>query len=73
VFVAGLLTWGLLGALSGHRAGRSFDLVAPMWAVLLPRGLGDGLTTLGLLILAAAGGLATAATLAARRGVLPRG
>jgi PAT family beta-lactamase induction signal transducer AmpG len=71
-FGAGLLTWGSLGGLSSLRAGRGFDVVTPMRAVLAPRGLGDWTTTAGLVILAAAGGLATAATLAARRGLASR-
>ncbi len=71
-FAAGLLTWGALGGLSSLRAGRAFDVVTPMHAVLSPRGLGDWTTAAGLVILAAAGGLATAATLVARRGVASR-
>jgi PAT family beta-lactamase induction signal transducer AmpG len=69
---AGLLTLGVLGGLSSVRAGGGFDVVTPMLAVLSPRSLGDWTTAAGLLILAAAGGLATAATLVARRGVVSR-
>ena len=72
VFGAGLLTWGALGGLSSLRAGRGFDVVTPMRGVLWPHGLGDWTTAAGLVILAAAGGLATAATLVARRGVVSR-
>jgi PAT family beta-lactamase induction signal transducer AmpG len=72
VFGAGLLTWGVLGGLSSVRAGRGFDVMTPMRDVLWPRGLGDWTTAAGLVILAAAGGLATAATLVARRGVVSR-
>lgn len=71
-FAVGLLAWGSLGGLSSLRAGRGFDVVTPMRAVLAPRGLGDWTTAAGLVILAAAAGLATGATLVARRGVASR-
>lgn len=72
VLVLGALTLGALAALSGLRAGRPFDLASATWALVAPRTPGDWTTTAGLLILAAAGGLATAATLVARRGLAAR-
>jgi PAT family beta-lactamase induction signal transducer AmpG len=71
-FAAGLLTWAGLGGLVSLRAGRGFDVVTPMRAVLSPHGLADWTTAAGLVILAVAGGLATAATLVARGGAASR-
>ena len=72
VLVSGWLVLGLLGGLSGLRAGTGFDVLAAMRTVLAPRSFGDWTTTAGLLILAATAGLATGATLVARRGVTTR-
>lgn len=68
----GLLTLAALGALRDFRTGQGFDLAAQSRRLVFPTSLGDGLTTLGLGIAALLAGLATAATLAARRGVAPR-
>ena len=56
----------------GSRRGGAPLPVIVMHDVLWPQGLGDWTTAAGLVILAAAGGLATAATLVARRGVVSR-
>jgi hypothetical protein len=70
---AGLAAVGLVGGLSGLRAGRGFALGPALAAVLRPGSVGEWTTSIGLLVLAALGGLATAATLAARRGLAARG
>jgi PAT family beta-lactamase induction signal transducer AmpG len=65
--LAGLSTVALVGGLSGLRAGRGFAALPAVRAVLRPAGIGDWTTSLGLVVLAALVGLATAATLVARR------
>ncbi len=70
---AGLAVIGLVGALSGLRAGRGFALGPALAGVLRPASVGEWTTTIGLVILGVLGGVATAATLAARRGLAPRG
>jgi hypothetical protein len=69
---AGLASVALVGALSGLRAGRGFALGPAVAAVLRPGSAGEWTTAIGLLVLAVLGGLATAATLAARRGLAAR-
>ena len=69
---SGALVLCLLEGLSGVRTGHGFDLLAPMRAVFVPRTVGEWTTTVGLVILAVSGGLATAATLVARRGLAAR-
>ncbi len=65
--LAGLSTVALLGGLAGLRAGRGFAALPAVWAVLRPARIGDWTTAAGLLVLAVLVGLATAATLVARR------
>jgi MFS transporter, PAT family, beta-lactamase induction signal transducer AmpG len=69
---SGGLVLSVLEALSGVRAGHAFDLMPPLRAALAPHTVGQWTTTAGLLILAVSGGLGTAATLVARRGLSPR-
>jgi MFS transporter, PAT family, beta-lactamase induction signal transducer AmpG len=69
--VLGVLTVGLVGALSGLHAGRAFDLAGPVRAVVNPASLGEWLSAAGIGVLALLAGLATAATLVARRGLAP--
>jgi hypothetical protein len=69
---SGALVLCLLEGLSGVRSGHGFDLLAPMRAVLAARTVGEGTTTAGLVIPAVSGGLGTAATLVARRGLAAR-
>lgn len=66
--IGGGLSLGILEALRHQREGRGFDLVAASLQMLAPSSIGGWLTTLGLAALALFVGLATAATLAARRG-----
>jgi PAT family beta-lactamase induction signal transducer AmpG len=72
-FLLGLGTIGLLGGLSGLRAGRGFHAAAVMVAALRPSTVADWTTVVGLAVLALLGGLATAATLVARRGLAAEG
>lgn len=65
-WASGLVTMGLLGALGGYRPRGTLDLGPHVLAVLE---LGDWRTASGLVLFAIVGGLGTAATLAARRGV----
>jgi PAT family beta-lactamase induction signal transducer AmpG len=62
-------TTGVLGALSAYRAGRGFAFLAALTPLVRPARIGDWTTIVGLVILAALAGLATAATLVARRGL----
>jgi PAT family beta-lactamase induction signal transducer AmpG len=64
--LAGLSTVALVGGLSGLRAGRGFAALPAVRAVLRPAGIADWTTAVGLVVLAALAGLATAATLVAR-------
>jgi PAT family beta-lactamase induction signal transducer AmpG len=66
---AGLGGVALVGGLSGLRAGHGFAVIPALLAVVRPSSVGEWTTTVGLLVLGALGGLATAATLVARRGV----
>jgi PAT family beta-lactamase induction signal transducer AmpG len=74
--LAALAAWGTsllaaasLGAIKGYRAGRGFALAAHLEALLAPRGAPDWIAAGGLVALAVAVALATAATLVARRGM----
>jgi hypothetical protein len=66
---SGLLVLATLGAIGGLRAGHGFDFEGALRAILSPQRFGDWLSAAGLVVFAAAGGLGTAATLVARRGV----
>lgn len=70
IFVLGAFFSACLTALKALRAvpAQPFDVATPLAALLRMETAGDGLRVLGLLIVGAAGGLFTAAVLAARRG-----
>ena len=61
------LSLSALNALAGYRASKVFAFTEEMRKLLAPRGFGDGLTLLGLFVLALVGGLVTAAAASARR------
>jgi hypothetical protein len=65
----GLGARALVGGLRALRAGTGFDPLPALARLAPPATVGDWLTVAGLVVLAALGALATAATLAARRGV----
>ncbi|MFN8091298.1 MAG: MFS transporter [Vicinamibacteria bacterium] len=65
----GLAAVGLVGGLRGLRAHEGFAALPAIAAVLRPGGVGEWTTLAGLLVLALLAGLATAATVAARRGM----
>ena len=67
--LVGLAGVALVGGLRALRAGRGFEVLPALGAVLAPSSVGEWTTTAGLAVLTALGGLATAATLVARRGV----
>lgn len=69
---AGLIGLALAAGLSGVRAGRGFTAWPVVAAAFAPASVADWTTTAGLVVLAVLGGLATAATLVARRGLVPR-
>jgi hypothetical protein len=69
--MAGLLGLGLVGALGTLRSGEGFDLAGPVLAILRPTTLQDGLSAAGVLVLAVLGGVAMAAIVVARRGLVP--
>lgn len=62
-----LLSLVVLNGLGGHRGGKVFDFGKELRKLLVPHTFGDWLTFLGLLVLALAGGLVTAAAASARR------
>jgi PAT family beta-lactamase induction signal transducer AmpG len=62
----------LVAGLTGVRAGRGFSVWPALVSAVNPSTIGEWTTTAGLLVLAVLGGLATAATLVARRGIAPR-
>ena len=70
--LVGLSGLALAAGLSGMRAGRGFTARPAIANALLPSTVGEWTTTAGLLVLAVLGGLATAATLVARRGLASR-
>jgi len=70
VGVAGV---ALVGGLSALRAGRGFAALPALGAVVAPSTVAEWSITAGLAVVAALGGLATAATLVARRGLAPAG
>jgi PAT family beta-lactamase induction signal transducer AmpG len=65
----GLGTLGLVGGVRSLRAGRGFDPVPVLLGVVAPSSVAEWTTSAGLVVLAVLGGLATAATLVARRGL----
>jgi MFS transporter, PAT family, beta-lactamase induction signal transducer AmpG len=69
--VLGLAGVALVGGLTAVRAGRGFTVLPALAAVAHPASVAEWTTTVGLAVLAALGGLATAATLVARRGLEP--
>jgi PAT family beta-lactamase induction signal transducer AmpG len=60
--LVGLAGVALVGGLSALRAGRGFAALPALGAVLAPSSVAEWTTTAGLAVLAALGGLATAAT-----------
>jgi PAT family beta-lactamase induction signal transducer AmpG len=73
--LVGLGTIALVGGLRAVRAGHGFAPLPALATVAAPSTVAEWITTVGLAVLAALGGLATAATLVARRGIErpPRG
>jgi PAT family beta-lactamase induction signal transducer AmpG len=71
-WLAGLFGMGMLKALGRFREGGGFDIASGCASVLAPGSVGDWLALLGIGVLALIVGLATAALLAARRGVVRR-
>jgi hypothetical protein len=67
--LVGLGTIALVGGLRALRAGHGFEATPALGKVLAPATVGDWISTVGLAVLAVLVGLATAATLVARRGV----
>jgi len=70
--LVGLSGLALVAGLSGVRAGRGFTAGPALASAFSPSSVGEWTTTAGLLVLAVLGGLATAATLVARRGLASR-
>jgi PAT family beta-lactamase induction signal transducer AmpG len=66
---AGLGGLLLVGWLSAVHANRAFGAAPAIRGLFFPSTVGDWTTTVGLVVLAGLGGLATAATLVARRGL----
>ncbi len=69
--VGGFLLTALLAALRSLRAGKGFDFVGQLGAVLSPDGLSEWTTFVGIVLLGVTVALTTAALLAARRGIAP--
>jgi PAT family beta-lactamase induction signal transducer AmpG len=67
--LVGLGAVALVGGLRALRAGHGFASLPALATVVAPSTVADWITTVGLAVLAALGGLATAATLVARRGL----
>ena len=67
--LVGLGALALVGGLRSLRARHGFDVVPALVAVVRPSSVGDWIATAGLAVVTGLGGLATAATLAARRGL----
>jgi PAT family beta-lactamase induction signal transducer AmpG len=66
--LVGLSALALVGGLSGLRAHRGFTALGPVLAVLHPTRTADWTAAAGLVVLGLISGVATAATLVARRG-----
>jgi PAT family beta-lactamase induction signal transducer AmpG len=71
--LAGLATMAALAGLKAVRTGGAFDLVHRMAVLVRPASTGDVITAVSLVLTALTVALATAATLAARRGSRPSG
>jgi hypothetical protein len=69
--VISLATMVGLSVIKAHRSGKSLELPTHLAPFLAPRATGDWVTVAGIVAVAVTVGLATAATLAARRGVAP--
>jgi PAT family beta-lactamase induction signal transducer AmpG len=69
--LAGVGAVALVGGLGEVRAGRGLAILPALAAVVHPRGVAEWTTTASVLVLGGLGGLATGATLAARRGLAP--
>lgn len=68
-FALGIVTLGALSAMSGYPRTREFAFAAGVLTVIHPVGQGDWITLASLLVLTLMAGVATAATLVARRGL----
>jgi PAT family beta-lactamase induction signal transducer AmpG len=68
-FLVGLAGVALVGGLSAVRAGQGFAPLPALGSVAAPSTVAEWTTTAGLAVVAVLGGLATAATLVARRGL----
>ncbi len=68
-WVVGALSMAALAAAKGYRAGKGFDLLAPLLATVQPSSIGDWLSAAGVALFAVIVGVAAAATFAARRGL----
>jgi PAT family beta-lactamase induction signal transducer AmpG len=68
--LVGLAATAAVSSLSSLRAGHGFALRSSLAALWHPSSVGEWTTLLGLIVLTALGGLATAATLVARRGLV---
>jgi len=66
-----LVLLALLGAIADMRARGGFELGAALLSILSPRSFTDWLSAGSVAVCAVVGGLGTAATVAARRGVVP--
>ncbi len=64
--VLGALSLATVSALKAFRSGRAFDLVPALLSFVRPDALGDWISTMGVLVVAAAAALGTAAAVAAR-------
>jgi len=71
--LAGLATMAALAGLKAARGGGEFDWARRLAAILSPGTVGDAVSAISLLLTAVTVALATAATLAAHRGLKPRG
>jgi len=71
--VISLATMACLSGIKSYRAGKGFALAAHLAQILAPSHAGDWLALVGIAAVAVTVGLATAATLAARRSVGPVG
>jgi PAT family beta-lactamase induction signal transducer AmpG len=69
--LVGIVTGGALASMSSYRKSHVFDLEAGIRTIVPPASQGDWISLISILVFALLTGLATAATLVARRGVLP--
>lgn len=70
-WVGGTVALAGLAAIKAYRGGEPFSVLPRLVPLLLPRSFADGLSTAGVLALAAVAATAAAAALASRRGPVP--